>query len=276
MSDAITTNYDQQTIEDLVQFTGYTQEMCIQHLQSYRLEKMAEAWRMAQPSTPEEIRRFYEDTDLYLWELTNWVGSANYERYWHIVERLITRFPPWQYPRVIDYGSGVGAVALRLAEAGYQVTLADVPGKTLEYAQFRMRRRGYPFETVRVVDERPKLPHDYDIFISFDVFEHIPQPDHLLLHLMRWLRPGGVAAIVATFQTYDTHPHHLLDNSQRVAALWPLVMRTAGLDPLGPEMSVRVDRQRTALRRLRYWAWQKTGLYVIHSRDSGYIGQVAR
>lgn len=276
MPDTTTRAYSRETIQDLAEFTGLAPEICAQRLQSYQLEEMAEAWRMTQPESPKDIRRFYGDTDLYIWELTQWSNSAAYDKYWALIETLIERFPPQRYPRVIDYGSGVGAVALRLAEAGYQVTLADVPGKTLEYAQFRMRRRGYPFETVRVVDERPKLPHDYDIFISFDVFEHIPQPDHLLLHLMRWLRPGGVAAIVATFQTYDTHPHHLLDNSQRVAALWPLVMRTAGLDPLGPEMSVRVDRQRTALRRLRYWAWQKTGLYVIHSRDSGYIGQVAR
>lgn len=273
MSDAITETYDGQTIQDLAQFTGFEPEICIQRLQSYQLEEMAEAWWMVQPRSPEDIRRFYEDTDLYVWELTNWTSSAAYDKYWNMVDALIKRFPPHRYPRVIDYGSGVGAVALRLAEAGYQVTLADVAGKTLEYAEFRMRRRGYQFESVRIMDERPKLPHDYDIFISFDVFEHIPHPDHLLMHLMRWLRPGGVAAIVATFQTYDTHPHHLPDNSQRVATMWPLVIRASGLDPLGPELFVRVGRRRTVLRRLRYLAWQKTGLYVIHSHDPGYISR---
>ncbi|MEI2689479.1 MAG: class I SAM-dependent methyltransferase [Anaerolineae bacterium] len=189
MPETRTETYDEQTIEDLAQFTGYAPETCIQRLQSYQFEEMAEAWRIAQPRSSEEIRRFYEDTDLYIWELTNWTSSTDYNRYWNMVETLIERFPPHRYPRVIDYGSGVGAVALRLAEAGYQITLADVRGKTLEYAEFRLRRRGYQFELVHVVDERPALPHDYDIFISFDVFEHIPHPDHLLMHLMRWLRP---------------------------------------------------------------------------------------
>jgi cyclopropane fatty-acyl-phospholipid synthase-like methyltransferase len=191
--------------------------------------------------------------------------------YLALLDMLMARFPLAHYPGVLDYGSGIGTSALRLAEAGYHITLADVPGKKLAYAQSRFRRRGYPFDTINVVDDRPRLWHGYDLLVCFDVLEHIPKPDRLIRHLAAALRPGGAAAIVATFVTYDSHPHHLVENSERVAPMWPLSLRLAGLDPVDKNLYRKASRRQVWLRRLRFRLWQATGLYVLHTRDPRYL-----
>jgi 2-polyprenyl-3-methyl-5-hydroxy-6-metoxy-1,4-benzoquinol methylase len=273
-ADWLVSEYNTQDIKDLADFSGLDPAACLARLESYDLNEMAEAWRRANPITPDEIRSFYQGTDLYIWELTKWHNSSGYSSYLQLLEALIDRFPPQQYPRVLDYGSGIGTAALRMAQAGYQVTIADVPGKTLDYARFRLRKHGLSFDSVEVVNDRPSLTGDFDLFISFDVFEHIPRPDRLLAHLVRRLRPEGIAAIVATFQTYETHPHHLAENSDKIAKLWPLVTRACGLDDIDPHLYQKTGRAMALFRRSRYRLWQATGLYLVHSRDVTYLRKI--
>lgn len=273
-TDWLVPEYNPQDIEDLASFTGLNPAICLERLQSYDINAMAEAWQRANPVTPDEIRRFYESTDLYLWELTKWHNSTGYATYLALLDTLIARFPPDRYPRVLDYGSGIGTAALRLAEAGYHVTLADVPGKTLAYAESRFHRRGYPCDVIRVAYDRPRLPGSYDLFVCFDVLEHIPKPDRLIRHLAASLRTGAMAAIVATFVTYDSHPHHLVENSEHVAPLWPLSLRLAGLDRIDKDLYRKASRSKVWLRRARFRFWQATGLYLLHTRDPHYLQKV--
>src|SRR5207247_2422781 len=73
-----------------------------------------------------------------------WHAEPGYERYWHAVERLMELCPPAGHARVLDYGCGVGDSALRFARAGYDVTIADVPGRTLDFARAPFARRRVP------------------------------------------------------------------------------------------------------------------------------------
>lgn len=264
MGELVVHGYDPTDVADLSAFTGLDPNACLQRLESYGFAEMAQAWQQASPSTPEQIRRFYEHTDLYIWELTKWHNTSAYHDYLTLLDTLISRFPPSTHPRVLDYGCGIGTTAMKLLQAGYHVTIADVPGVTLRYAEFRLLKHGWQFDVVRVEDDRPRLPRSYDVLVSFDVLEHVPQPDRLMQRLAMSLRPGGIAAIVASFFTNEEFPHHLSENTEMFASSWPIVMSGCGLDVIGPSSLFRkAGHFKTALRRLRNWLWSRTGIYVL-------------
>ncbi len=253
--------YDADDLTDLAGFTGLSEAECLQRLEDYRVEEMAKAWEAVNPLSPAEIRNFYESTDLYIWELTRWNASSSYDAYKQLLTTIRSEFPPDDFPRVLDYGSGIGTAALEMLEAGYQVTIADVPGKTYEYARWRLRRRGHSFETVCVNQNLPNLVGRYDVLMSFDVLEHVPRPDLVLRRLSARLRPGGVAAIVTAFLASDGFPHHLAENRD-LAPVWSMVVSGCGLDQVGPHIYLKTGRLRSLFRAARYAAWVRSGLYL--------------
>ena len=122
-------------LDDLATFWGMTREACLERLKCYSLREMAEAWCRAGPRTPQEILSFYQNVDLYVWELMQWHASAARTSYWHVLVSVAARYPPAAgYRRVYDFGCGVGSDALFLASRGYEVTLVDVDGPALRFA----------------------------------------------------------------------------------------------------------------------------------------------
>jgi 2-polyprenyl-3-methyl-5-hydroxy-6-metoxy-1,4-benzoquinol methylase len=252
-------------LELLAEQTRLSTGECLKRLNAYRLEDMAQAWTQANPRSSGEIRRFYAETDHYLWELLGWNGSPVYLPYLRRVDRLAATWPPSRHPRALDYGSGVGSAALRLAELGYRVTLADVPGKTLAFAQARFARRGIPFDTIEVTDDVPHLPAAaWDVVVSFDVLEHLPSAAVIMGRLARSLVAGGGAAIVASFEgSEELWPHHLPGGrAQFAGARWELYLSGLGMQNVGDYLYRKLDQRAAVLRRARYELWRATGVYV--------------
>src|SRR5262249_47148424 len=54
----------------------------------------------------------------------------------------------------LDYGSGIGSDALVFADAGFEVTLADISDLLLAFAAFRCRRRGFTVHTIDLKKKR--------------------------------------------------------------------------------------------------------------------------
>lgn len=250
----------------LSQVSGLSEGACLAKLSAYRLDDLAASWRQQSPQTVDEILRFYSETDQYLWELTAWNGSAAYEPYWSSIEGLLDSFPNERLPRALDYGCGVGSVALVLAEKGYQVTLAEIPGKTLRFAQARLRERSLPFETFDISSAVPALAKDrWDMLISFDVLEHVVRPADLARTLVRALRTGGGAAVMASFGsgTDPRWPHHLPSGVARFKGhRWDLFFHSLGMQSIGKMNYRKLNRRQTTARRLQYAFWRASGLWV--------------
>lgn len=226
---------------------------------------MADDWRRKRPSSAAEIRRFYAETDHYVWELLGWNGSEVYAPYRRRLERLADNWPSSEHTAALDFGSGVGSAALALAESGYQVTIADVPGRTLEFARRRLERTGLPFSVVEVHDDVPNLSEQaWDVVVSFDVFEHLAEPARVARTVISALKPGGGAAIVASFDAVgDSWPHHLPSGRARFSGhRWPFYLQGLGLKHLGDDVYVRLGARATFLRRLQYLAWRTTGMRI--------------
>jgi 2-polyprenyl-3-methyl-5-hydroxy-6-metoxy-1,4-benzoquinol methylase len=247
-------------LELLAEHTGTSQAECIERLRDYDPAEMAQEWHAREAGTLD----FYARTGLYLWELISWHGSEAYVPYLRRLENLMARFPPAGHPQALDYGSGVGTTALRLAEQGYRVTLADVPGKTLEFACARLRRAGLDFDVLEIREDVPQLGRNiWDLVVSFDVLEHVVDPAAAARRLVGALRVGGGAAITVTFADEGKHPHHLAPGIERFHGhRWNLWVQSLGMRYLGDDLYRKTGKAEHALLGARYVLWQLSGFYV--------------
>lgn len=94
--------------------------------------------------------------------------------------------------RVLDYGCGAGRVVALLREAGINAFGCDVFYEGGDYSDvifpaakpyvLRMEGERIPFEDA-----------SFDVVLSNQVFEHVPNLDAALSEISRVLKPGGVA-----------------------------------------------------------------------------------
>lgn len=99
-------------------------------------------------------------------EIALYHGIAFGEDQWKEPYRRILRelFPAPL--KLLDYGCGVGSDGLKFQAAGYEVSFADLEGKSLEFLRWRLEQRGLKNKVYSV--DIPK----HDLVYAFDVIEH--------------------------------------------------------------------------------------------------------
>jgi SAM-dependent methyltransferase len=257
-------------LDDLASFTGMTPEDCRQRIEGYTNAEHAEAWRRADPETPEEMLDFYRSTDLYVWELMQWHASPDRTLVWHALSTVADQFKPTAgFRRVYDFGCGIGTDGLFLAERGYDVTLVDVDGPAFRFAQHRFERRGLRARFVESSSPLPKPDGMYDIAICLDVFEHLPDPLEAAKRIARAVRPGGLFIQQASFGYEEIHPCHLEEGAQRFSGgRWLMHFAGLGFRHVAPLISRKAVGLEKVLQHLRYLIWSRTGLWVTYLRAS--------
>ena len=90
--------------------------------------------------------------------------------------------------KVLELGCGAGNLAAKLHENGIPVIASDISQTAIDHA-----RQRYPDMEFRVhnAEELPYEDGSFDIVMSFDVLEHLPNPDRHLNEVRRVLKPGG-------------------------------------------------------------------------------------
>lgn len=106
-----------------------------------------------------------------------------------LIELLARCAPPADGLRVLDYGSGVAAYSLALAEAGCVVTLLDVEGELSEFALWRFQRRGFPVRFLSHADPLPSV--SFDLVLCLDVLEHLLRPMEAIRRIHEALAEQG-------------------------------------------------------------------------------------
>ncbi len=252
-------------LSDLASFTGLTPEACKERLLDYSLTELADAWRRADPSAPDELLAFYRSADSYVWELMQWHASSDRRPYFQALNYVVENFPArsgWR--RVYDFGAGVGTDALFLAGRGYDITLVDVDGPAFRFARHRFERRGLEANFVESRSPLPEPEGTYDIAVCFDVFEHLPDPLGAARRLAAALRPGGLLVQRATFDGEQDHPCHLEEGLRRFGGpRWGIHLSRLGFKGLTEMVFQKAAGAGRLALRLRYALWLATGLWVV-------------
>jgi SAM-dependent methyltransferase len=172
---------------------------------------VAEAWLQAGPKTPDEITKFYQETDSYVYDLAADHCCFRRTLVWEATVRRIERRGPGQ--DVLLYGDGIGTDSIALARRGHRVTYFDLPGRTSEFARFRFARESVE-DRITVVTKPTEIPAErFDAVVCIEVLEHVPDPPSIMRNLYGALKNRGIALITESFESVGPdYPSHLPTN----------------------------------------------------------------
>lgn len=191
--------------------------------------------RKIDPSVPESVLSFYRETDSYLYELM----AAN-----QIIQTLFTfavmadRMNKLGIHSVLDYGGGIGTLSILLTRLGFDVTFAELPSKTADFAKWRFQKRNLSIPSVQLSgNERTDLSlpafknRNFDCILSTEVFEHVSKPLDLISAFSEKLSYGGVAVVSESCDYTEQFASHLEQNKQYGGKEFQNRMNDAGLRP---------------------------------------------
>ena len=114
-----------------------------------------------------------------------------------LLERLRETLPPAP-ARILDAGGGSGAVAIPLAEAGYDVTLLDPSEAMLRLARDHIASKEVEVATVHgTIGDVPDLaPGPFDAICAHAVLMYMEDPEDGLKTLRTVAQPGAVLSLL--------------------------------------------------------------------------------
>ena len=198
-------------------------------------------------------------------------------RYIELVLEVIHKHldPSFRPSRALDFGCGVGRLALPLAHACESVVGVDVSESMLEHARSNARMEGRTnVEFVRSDDALSSVRGTFDLLNSFIVFQHIPPPrgEAFLKAMLGRLREGGVGALHFTYSYESSVPRFrqlLTEAYLRIPFAWNARNLLKGR-PVGEPM---MQMNEYSLNRI-FRILQEDGCHSIHCRftETGSFG----
>lgn len=128
-----------------------------------------------------------------------------------IVEKLgaVVRASPG--PAVLNIGSGPFLELDSIDHEGRRFTICDIDARAVEMAR---ELHGDKLAGADVIEPDAPLPYDdgsFDLALSMDVVEHVPDPLPWLREALRVVKPGGV--LFLTTPNYESHSLKLLEGT---------------------------------------------------------------
>jgi SAM-dependent methyltransferase len=163
----------------------------------------------------DDLARFYQQTDAFLFELAVWNCNRIKRRMRRATRRLVAGGHGGdEHARsvnVLVVGDGLGFDSLALAQDGHRVTYFEPPGMTQEFARRLFERMG---ARIAIAGDPGGIPTGaFDAVVCLDVLEHVPDPPAMIGQLATWLRTSGRLLVHAPFyMVLPEYPTHLTAN----------------------------------------------------------------
>src|SRR5262249_15781004 len=236
---------------------------------------IAKAWQRADPRTPNEIIKFYQETDSYLYGLASDHCHSGRASVWGAVVRRIERRGLGQH--ILVYGDGIGTDSIALARRNHRVTYFDLPGKTSDFARFRFAKEGLGSRIAIAVNPTEIPAERFESVLSIEVLEHLADPPAAMQTFHGFLKSGGIALITESFESVGPDfPSHLPENFQYAGKTHLLMERIgfantySNLDPVNrpieftkieSNLSGHIRRLECRARRAIHTRWHR---YISH------------
>tara|TARA_B100001971_G_scaffold215185_1_gene259375 strand:+ start:45118 stop:45930 length:813 start_codon:yes stop_codon:yes gene_type:complete len=121
----------------------------------------------------------------------NGIERRPWNSYWAIYEFAINEFT--KDSSLLDFGTGPGENALKLAHIGYNVAGFDISDKNIEIAQelFKENKKTGNFQ-VSFAEELPYSDNTFEMIVGIDILHHV-DIEKSIQECYRVLKPGGKA-----------------------------------------------------------------------------------
>jgi 2-polyprenyl-3-methyl-5-hydroxy-6-metoxy-1,4-benzoquinol methylase len=150
------------------------------------------------PTWADDIKRVHHEHQQFVNGQQPHIVSWYVERT-EMVATLIHECAP-NAKTVLDIGCAQGTIAIRLSEAGYEVTGNDIRPYYLAYARLRDDSpRKVDFVCANFLDYQPAKP--FDAVVLTEVIEHVVDHAEFVRHIRECLAPGGI--LIVTTPNYD-------------------------------------------------------------------------
>ncbi|SLN31363.1 class I SAM-dependent methyltransferase [Oceanibacterium hippocampi] len=143
--------------------------------------------------------------------------------------------------RVLDYGCGDGYQSVALRLAGAEVMGVDIERKRIRHARELAGKHGLDIEFATVTRG------DFDVAVSQNAFEHMPDPEASLAEIFEILKPGGKLLLCFGPPWYAPYGSHMyfftrlpwvnLLFPERVVMRIRSLYRADGLQSYAPELN---------------------------------------
>lgn len=173
----------------------------------------------------EQLQEMYELENEYWW----FIGRRR------IVRRLVKRYAPEGDLRILDAGCGTGGTLEALDGLG-ELCGCDIAQEALGLA----RQRGIERLRQCSVTDMPFDDASFDVVVSCDVLEHVPDDERAAREMARVLRPGGLMVVTAPAHMWLWSDHDEALSHQRR-------YRPAQLRALLEEAGVRIEKMTQAV-----------------------------
>jgi SAM-dependent methyltransferase len=214
-------------IRELAEYFGVSRERALAECRD-ALAGSKREWQSAPRRTHGQIVDFYRRTRSYLFEHIWWhatdveTNAANVE-----ILNFALRRGAREY---LDFGSGVGSNAILFARRGFRVTLADVSETMMDFARWRLARRGLEASFIDLNLDR--LPgRRFDFATAVDVLEHLADPSREMESIAGSLEIGGAFVFNCHTDWDAERPMHILQSAAPVLS----EIRLNGLRECGPD-----------------------------------------
>lgn len=170
-----------------------------------------------------QVEQWFKTTESYIFELME-VNSLPTKK--KINSDIVTFISKRRLRTVLEYGCGVAELAILASKVGVSISIADVPGHTLRFAKWRIKKRKLDIKTIPIRTDTP-LTSRYECIVCLEVLQHVFRPHRVAQHLIDHLEDDGYLIISTRF--HNPHYHMALRKNSTIEEGMVTFFTTQGL-----------------------------------------------